>query len=292
MAPYYPVASGAYQGKLFNKIFVHFGGVTLLSHLIHSAGWAYANFFNAIPTAFVVISVVNIYHIRRKRLYNGMISEALFAGALLAPLLYGLLQIPVGNRYLNIFLLILLLRILHDFVEEIDLKSRRWLITVFLLMAGIIVEILPFRPFFGSFRPVWSNYSSSYNRRPNKAVINPWWMGWGEEVFLSGKKIRRYLKENGSDTGQVTIYHNYLGEWMFKPGNYILALLDTVSEISYDDNDFFVLNRMGVAQSADEFPESVRVFDNIESRGFVYGWIFRGSDLKKSGFRFVNGKKE
>ncbi|MBN1307855.1 MAG: hypothetical protein JXA18_08060 [Chitinispirillaceae bacterium] len=289
LAPHYPVAPGAYAGYTFNRTFVYFGAKSLLTHTAFSIGWAYTFFVNALPTVFLIMAIANFVSAIRRRSAPGNFLSAVFTGALLMPLLYGLFQVPVGNRYFNLFLLFVAVKIAADFADVLA-GIRRPILAAAMMIILIIVEIMPFRPLFGSFRPLWTDYSSAYNQTPSKAILNPWWMGWGEEVYLAGRQIKKQMKRDNPYLSGVTIYTNYQGEWLYRKNSAHVVLLDTVDSIGYSENDFFVLNRMGIAQSSMNFPGSVAPFGTIGFRGFVQGWIFRGSDLKAAGFRFKRKK--
>ncbi len=285
LAPQYPVAPGDYHGYTFNRSFVYFGAASLPVHLAFSAGWAYVTFSNALPTAFLLLAVMNVIAVIRKKSTPTLIFEAMFTGALLIPLLYGMLQIPCGNRYLNIFLLIVNIKLLYDFFDTMNDGVQPKIIAI-VLVVFLMAEVYPFRPLFGSFRPVWSNYPVAYNTTPSKAVLNPWWMGWGEEVFMAGKQLEKYYKKDNPLLAGITLYHNYLGEWLYKENNLRLVQLDSTSAPSYTKNDFYLLNRMGITSSRLNFPDGVKPFGTISFRGFIQGWVFRGSDLDAAGFRF------
>jgi hypothetical protein len=285
LAPYYPVTPGAYQGSTFNRAFVYFGATSLPAHLAYSVGWAYAVAANALPTAFLGCAAINTLSFMKKRRVPNLLFELVFTGALVAPLIYGLLQLPVGNRYLNLFLLIIILKLLYDLLSTVHDGIRLKTIALALCIA-LIAEVYPFRPLFASFRPIWSNFSFDYNTSPSKAVLNPWWMGWGEEVCIAGQRLQTRLKRDNPSLDGVTIYSNYMGEWLLRKNNARIVPLDTIDRIGYSRNDFYVLNRMGIAQSSLNFPEHVTPYETISFRGFVQAWVFRGSDLAEQGFRF------
>jgi hypothetical protein len=290
LAPYYSINEGAYVPEFsFNNSVVHFGALSLLSHVFLSIAWANTVFYNAIPTALVLMSLVNIYLLFKKRKdYLSPLFDVIFLISIVAPVMFGLLQVPVANRYLNLFLLIAVIKIAFDFMvltkENMRIKNAGILVAGLLLFA----EVIPFGPLYGAFRPVWSNYPSSYNHSISRGVLNPWWMGWGEEVSIAGKRIVNRLKSKPCD---ITIYSDYQGEWLFKNRSIKTLRLDTAGQINYSERDFFVLNRMGITQSRMKFPEKIVPFDSISYRGFVQAWVFCGSDLKKNGFDFKNNNE-
>jgi hypothetical protein len=50
LGPVYPLLPGEFKGAEFNKTFIHFGAFSPVSHFFISGGWAYAVFFNSIPS--------------------------------------------------------------------------------------------------------------------------------------------------------------------------------------------------------------------------------------------------
>jgi hypothetical protein len=58
----------------------------------------------------------------------------------------------------------------------------------------LILEFFPFGHLYGVFRPFWSKDPTLYNHSLSKGILNPWWMGWGEEVSMAGKIIVNKLK--------------------------------------------------------------------------------------------------
>lgn len=285
LAPFHQVAPGAYIGKLFNESWVYYGANSVGTHILYGIWWAYATFVNALPTALIGLALFNAVALKRKNREGGMGWSIVFVAVLLTPLLYGIFQVPIGNRYFNMFLLLLLIKLLNDFFS-IELSNRQRAVITSVVVVATLAEILPFGPSYGGFRPIWSNYSKTYQSTPSRTKLNPWWMGWGEEVYISGKQIQDTRRETSTDTGRITLYHNFLGDWMFKPRNVHLLLMDTVKLLTYGTNDYYVLNRMGLAYSTMPFPDGVKPFSEVDLRGFVIAWVFRGSDLETAGFRF------
>jgi hypothetical protein len=288
LGPVHPLLPGELKGAEFNKTYIHFGAFSPVSHFFSSMGWAYAVFFNSIPSIFIVLAAFNLFFVSKQKIKPVLGLELFFTISLLVPLIYSTLKIPVSNRYFNVFILFVVLKMVVDFyrLSEFNFRTR---VALAASVVFLLIEIFPFRPLYGPFRPLWSNYPSSYNSSFSKAVLNPSWMGWGEEVAMSGKKLLKYYKDSNPTLSGINIYHNYLGEWLLKNNDASLFIIDETSDLRYTENDFYIFNRMGVAQSFDELPSGVPAFDKISYRGLISAWIFRGSDLEKHNFRINTG---
>jgi hypothetical protein len=294
IAPIIPFARGEYAPTLsFNALVLHFGAPSPLTHGLLSASWGYATLVNALPTLFLALAgataIVDIVK-PKARISRSSLIELSYTGALVAPFLFGMLQIPIGNRYFNLFILIAILRWSGDFLRLLPrIPIRKAAIASAACCAVLVAEALPFRPLYGAFRPLWSNYSAAYNKNPSRGIVNPSWMGWGEEVMLAGKKIRNMMKAQGNGTlDDVRIYHNYFGEWLFRKNKASLLLMDTLEskDYRYSGNDFYILNRMAISISELPFPETTTPVFSVSYRGFTEAWVFRGSDLAKNNFHF------
>jgi hypothetical protein len=59
------------------------------------------------------------------------------------------------------------------------------------------------------------------------------------------------------------------------------------TDYSYTELDYYIISRNGISTFADiRFPQDTRPIFTISDRGFTKAWIYLGSDLGKSGFRF------
>jgi len=289
LGPFIPPLPGSYLPPVsFNYCFIHFGAGNAATHIIISIFWAYVIFVNAIPTTIVFLAFFNaVLFFQKRKETSSPVLEITYTAALLAPFAFGLLLVPVENRYFNLFLLLLTLVNVYKLIESnITICGKKTRIAAVAAICLLLIEVLPFRPLYGAFRPLWSNYSQLYNTTPSRGVSNPWWMGWGEEISIAGKRIEKRLSESNRKLSGVQIYHNYLGEWLYRKNDAVLFLLDTCTFFRYTENDFYILNRSIIAQSPPSFPDSVPPYDIISFRGFVTAWVFRGDDLKKHGFAF------
>ncbi len=289
LGPFNPPLSGSYLPPVsFNNSFIHFGAGNAATHIIISIFWAYTVFFNAIPTTVVFLALFNaVLFFQKRKETSSPVLEITYTAVLLVPFAFGLFLAPVGNRYFNLFLLLLTLVNVYKLIEkDINISGKKTRITAVAVICLLLIEVLPFRPLYAAFRPVWSNYSQLYNMSPSKGILNPSWMGWGEEISIAGKRIEKRLSESNRKLSGVQIYHNYMGEWLYRKNDAVLLGLDTCKVLGYTENDFYIMNRMGITQSPLSFPENVPPYDVISFRGFVTAWVFRGDDLKKHGFTF------
>lgn len=284
--PYFPVqAGGVIPTHMFNASAVHFNAQSGSGHMFSYIGWAYAHFFVAVPTVWLLAAVFTafrrIFGLKRNDddpcfLYR----QSLLVMIFLIPALYGLFQVPVSARYLNLYLLLFLLITVTDILKQtLEMRNFHRKLLLGLILCAAFIEIFPFKPLGAAFRPLWLSYSQHYMQQPSKGILNPWWMGWGEEVAIAGRKIQsRYRKENGNFS-RVRLYTNYLGNWLRRKPNIPIIQMDTASSFTYGEHDYYLLNRMGVAQSEYPFPESAMPYMKVEFRGFVQAWVFRGSDI-------------
>ena len=220
-------------------------------------------------------------------LWSTVVRDCLAIASLAGPALYGLMQVPVYPRYLNLFLLGAVLFSLPD-IFIVNLRTR------FAAMAGaavfcvlIFAEVLPFYPVDVGFRPVWSNYSKEFSTNPAYGLSTPWYAGWGEEVFECAKRIEKIAAASCGRADTLRILHNYPGGWIRPPKGVELIFMDhTFSDYTYGPCDYYVLTRKGVTFSPHGFPETSRPLFTLSERGLVKAWVFRGSDLAGDGFTF------
>ncbi|MFW5785196.1 MAG: hypothetical protein ACOCW1_03330 [Chitinispirillaceae bacterium] len=289
--PYIPVADGSYTpSSTFNGITLHYQAKTLLFHTFASTGWACAVFVNAIPTVLLaVLLICCVFPIVEKRTHvrgNTLGLDVLAIFFMLIPFVYGLLQIPLYPRYFNLFLLGIVITIIPTaFTFPIrSLQIKAVLVSVGLSL--LLTEVYPFGPLGSTFRPLWSNYSDDFHNNPNFGKVSPWYPGWGEELFEAFKIIN---KQKGSV--DVRIFHNFPGSLIRPPENVTTFSMPIEAgrfRYSYGENDYYVISRNGVSTYPDlGFPHKTDPLFTIKDRSFTKAWVFRGSDLEASGFRFV-----
>nr|CAI78697.1 hypothetical protein [uncultured Gammaproteobacteria bacterium] len=290
----------------FNGVSVFFMAKSLAGHWELSYLWANLWFIIAIssvvPIGLLISWISN--RITGTRSQAPAFLEFMMFISLLAPLAYATSQTPALNRYFNMFILIIALVTavrLSESLAKIRKPARTVIITLLFIIAA--VEIYPFRPLFGSFRPFWYNLPENMSRHqvfPTKPV----WTGWGEEVMLAGKKIKQnYLK---GDTRQATLYFNFIGDWVRKDDNItVTSVMTRIADakymqvkdslihanavhddtLSYTSRDFYIINRQGLLYQKD-IPETINPLFTIGFRGFTQAWVYRGDQLAATGFTF------
>jgi len=289
-APYYPIKSGFYHPHVsFNNATWHFDAPTKFMHILNFIVYSISIFINALPLSFwLLLLIVTFCYAKHEKNKNRNIFlgwDVLFSILLLIPIAFGIAQTPVIHRYFNtviFFMFIIILIKLDGILEYLNSVKKMALVGGFICI--LLFEILPFRPLYASFRPIWMNYSEQYSKHPVIGQINGSWLGWGEEIMLAGKKIEKKSKRENIDLANIHIYYNYPGQWIDSKIQHIRPI--TTSELRYSKLDYYILNRLGLVQNSTKFPHSIEPLFTIEHRGFVHAWIFRGDQLKKGNFRF------
>jgi hypothetical protein len=286
-APAYPVASGHYvPGLSFNGAVLHFGAVTGIGHHILLFGWAYAVFYNAMPSAMLICMLIAGPWRWFKNKPLPLAFEFLAAFCLTAPAFYALGHIPLQNRYFNLFLLLLLLVTMLRFIPVLRIVKPLFRYGIGLaFIVSLFLELLPFRPAFGLFRPIWSDFGARQDNRPAAGVINPTTLGGGEELMLAGET----LKQSGiaRQPGGVRLYHNHYGAWLGnRHGIAIFDMSDHTVPLTYTGRDYYIVDRLSVVQGWLAFPDGIDSAFAVAARGFTQAWVYKGDVLAKQGFSF------
>lgn len=285
IAPFKQPIQGAFLPTLsFNETSVHFDMSNLFTHTLACILWSYTIFINAIPTSVVVLVLINAFCcFTKSKDHISPAFEIVFMMVLWVPFGYGMFQVPVINRYLNLFLFLFTVITVYKLIslnfDSVKVKTLTVLCCIFLL-----IEVFPFKPLFGAFRPVWANYSKLHSTTPLRGAFNPWWIGWGEEISIVGKRIEKNLIQSNPDLRGVNIYHNGWGAWLYQKNSALILKIDTCANLRYTKNDYYIFIRGSTIQSYFSFPQNVPVYDIVSYRGFVTAWVFRGDELKKHGF--------
>lgn len=299
---YYPVPDGHYYPPYkFNSIppyTIHFGVRTVFEHYIAYIGHAYAVFVNAIPSIYLVILFFS-FILGKKPNNNGSYFysgwEIIFLVVLIMPLLFAITNTPVLSRYFNIFIFLVILvaglelsRLLshyNHFIKGIVLVTVLTLLTL---------EVLPFRPLFGYFRPVWSIYSEGTDKQHPFAAEGRWASGWGIETFLVGKKIERMVASGQiKATNAIRIYHINGGDWI-DSSNVVKAIYnwDQLEPEMRKPNkltksDYLVISKSSVALNVTKIFKDIKPFLVLSYRGYIQAWVYRGDQLKNKDVVFV-----
>jgi hypothetical protein len=285
-APAHPVAAGHFiPGVSFNGATLHFGAQTAMGHYFCLFGWAYAVFCNAMPATIMALLLIVVPLRLIKKETVPLAFELMFSVCLAAPALYALAQIPMQNRYFNLFLLLVLIYALLNAVPLLSsLKPRIARLVALVALVLMAAELYPFRPAFEMFRPIWSDFGVYRNSRPVAGAVNPVGLGGGEEVMLAGEKIKRMY--TGPERKNIRLYHNFYGAWLGDRGGIsVLDMADHTVPLSYTGRDYYIVDRLSVVQDWLAFPDAINPRFTIGARGFAQAWVFRGDDL--AGVRFV-----
>jgi hypothetical protein len=286
-APAHPIAAGHFfPGASFNNATLHFGAQTAMGHYFCLFGWAYAVFCNAMPATLMTLLLIVIPLRLYKKKPVPLAFELMFSVCLIAPALYTLAQIPIQNRYFNLFLLLMLMYALLNAVPLLS-RLKPWSVRLLGLAALILmaIELYPFRPAFEMFRPIWSDIGATQDGKPAAGVINPIGNGGGEEVMLAGEKIKRMY--TGPERKNIRLYHNFYGAWLGDRGGIsVLDMADHSVPLSYTGRDYYIVDRLSVVQDWLAFPDKITPRFTIGARGFAQAWVFRGDDLARVRFTF------
>jgi hypothetical protein len=304
LAPYTPVAPGDYQpGSGFGFADPHFGAHSLAQHLALSVAYAYAHFVSAIPSIFwlVYIAIV-VAQILRQPGDTELGIEVLLTVGLLIPLGFGLFQIPSSRRYLDIGLFLATLMLVLKIVRLPECSApvvKPAAAASF--VALLVLEILPFAPLYGPFRPIWLNHDreSATTVTLGQPLIP--WHGWGEETmqvghWLEGQCVPSERSQAGSGNpsaqpcGAITLYSVYSGEWLDEETEirWLPLWRTSPGDLGYTEFDYYIINRNSVIQGregVESLPDTEPVFV-IAYRGEITAWVYRGDRLREIGFAF------
>jgi hypothetical protein len=311
-APYAPIPPGSYHPTTtMNGAVWHFGAQTRLQHVVSFVAFAYAVFVNAVPSVFWLILVgVGLLTLLTGSKTAVPLSISLFLTVGLAfPLAFGLLQVPVGSRYLSLGLFTMAMAITLWMGRFLAPLAQWKQLTAAGVVAGLLVlEVVPFRPVYGAFRPIWSNEDATASMLPAPGRNNPSWLGWGEEAMLAGREVLSRCA-SGTATGEpaqncasLRLHLAYPGYWLverpdvrqvlmgeFMKGMSHRGMLDELfvkDDFQYTAQDYYILNRASIVQQAWKFPTAVPPDFVVEFRGFVEAWVFRGDRLQAANFHF------
>jgi hypothetical protein len=288
-APFHPIENGHYHppGQI-NGCVLHFAAESYGEHILSFVGFAYAVFLDDVPSVFWIIAATFLLTRRgRESLAQSPYMVLLSIGFLLAPLTYGLLQVVVGHRYLNLFLFWTAMLLLHQgasWLAGLSVRAR-WS-AVLLVFTLAVVELFPFHPFYAAFRPIWLRASD--DRTPAAGRINPCWLGWGEEMMLAGQVLRE------RDSAPMTLHCCYFsGAWIQRDRSIRQLLIHSFlrkEDVTYGEHDYFIINRSIVVQG---FPlPDLRADFTISYRGFVQAWVYQGRRLADAGYYYDPSRRQ
>lgn len=291
--PFYPVPKGYYFPPYsFNSIPVftlHFDVKTLVEHMFSYIGFSYAVFVNAIPSIYFILLFFSYFYNKKQFLVEWKIILLIMW---VVPLLYAITSVPVVvGRYFNLFIFLVILVAGLEFNQLVNSyhNVKKWIV-VGLFLIFLIGEILPFRPIFADFRPIWNNYSEEFNKNPvaGKLVPSSSGSGGGEGTFLLSKKIAAGIaKGEITNTNDIHIYH-YHGQWInssnFITSSYYPVDVELTTRIlktlRFTKSDYYIVDRTGLSLQRGFFFKDVEPTFIISYRGFVQAWVYRGDHIK------------
>jgi hypothetical protein len=288
-APYRPIGPDEYrveQGEI-NGALLHFGAADHASHIRSFMAYGGAVFLDATPSAVWLLWLVLLLAPKgREQVSRQPLLAAFALLCFFAPLVYGVLQVNLSHRYVNLFLAGATVSVLALGAAwwQTFRPGLRWAVPCgALLLVGF--EIVPFLPLGAAFRPAWVEYADAHS--PKSGHMNPSWVGWGEEMMIVGEKLAQRTPVAGE--GAPRLYCCYWsGAWIQRGAPLEQILLRTVpdpAKVRYGANDWFVINRSCVVQGMnlpDIEPEFV-----YSCRGFDMAWVYRGSRLREAGIHYL-----
>ncbi len=301
-APYFPIAPGNYDPPVpifaGTEIDLHFNVASAWQHRVSFIAYAYAIFVNAVATVYwlSLLAALLVIRLTQRRQKIDLGLELLLTGALLMPLVFGFFQIRVWNRYFNIGLFLLALVISLKVTEALaNLSTKKKVAFLGIFAVLLLAEILPFRPLYGAFRPIWAHYDDS---APIKGKLNPAWLGWGEDIMLVGQTLENqcHLSDNNTLNGiscdSITLYWAYPGEWLDEDKEITILPYQKIydklaqGEPVYTAANYYLINRSNIIQD-DIFPVEVPPDILISFRGYPQTWVYRLDRLKEAGYEFI-----
>lgn len=287
-APFYP--STLAKSYVMNGIWLHFGLDSELLTRVAYIGYAFEIIVVSLPTfVFGLVVVACLLMIVRRGAEDNHASFLILV-ALALTLMGALLQIPLGPRYLNIPLMLLMLAALLLVFGRLRSIRRAATGSVFSLLIAcacalsVVLEVLPFRPLFAAYRPYWVEYPDAHFAEPGR--MNPSWVGWGEEKALLGAEFEKWCATEGGGCNGVHVYHMYDGRWLpERPRPFTIERWsDVMDKEPLGSTDFYLFSRTVVVQGIPQ-PKSKPIV-TLAFRGYEMAWIYRGSDLAREGYRF------
>ncbi|HEX2171983.1 MAG TPA: hypothetical protein VHL09_06010 [Dehalococcoidia bacterium] len=170
----------------------------------------------------------------------------------------------------------------------------------FVILIALVVEVAPFHPTYGPFRPFWSDYGPQYNATAlDPGRLNPWWLSWGEEVGLLAPDVQRRCQAGpeGATGGPavdrcdqtfLTLGSTATSDWLDQARRIEIVRRDTdLPHSRYTADDYFVIGRHCFVVECANFPVGIEPEQVLAFRGYVQAWLYRGDRLYEQGFRWT-----
>lgn len=302
-APYRSIEPGFFvPPRGFNDSVRHFGAQTYLEHLMAGSAWAYAVFVGALPTVFWIAAGALVAAAWRRRSLGRQrhFLNVVLLVCLASPLAFGLLQLPIVNRYFNIMLLVVAVIVLirgFDLLPSLPRPVPYGVVAA--LGALLLAEVIPFKPLYAAFRPIWSDYGEAYNAAAiEPGRVNPWWIGWGEEAGILGPEVRRRCLADQAARGeadpvaacrQAVLNDTWTSAFSWLDADRLLSVFEHEGDLPYarySASDYFLVNRTCFVTRCASFPVGVQPEATLDFRGYVQAWVYRGDRLRDAGFRW------
>lgn len=276
----------------FNNIALQFRAKTAVGHTLLSSIWACAVYTNALPTVLLSLmllgALITVLSQERYTVNQANLLLNIFTLICICiPIGFGVLQLPLYSRYFNLFLLGATLSLISQTIKWFDTRRRAFLLMYSIGFIFLIIESYPFQPFVASFRPLWSNGSTTVNTHPSPGQATPWYPGWGEELPEAYERLSEYIP---TDTEEIRLYYNFPSALFSLPEKIKTSAMPKGHgqlPYRYSDHDFYIISRNGVSTySYIPFPYDIEPLFTIENRGFVKAWVYCGRDLYNNGFSF------
>jgi len=296
--PYYPISEGDYFPPFtWNVIPVttHFGAQTFFEHTISYIGHAYGIFINTIPSIYIALFIFVFWNkwYQNKELFWGF--QILLLSIWGIPFLYALTSTPILTRYFNLFTLLVILIVSLEFTKILNNYNafKKWFLLIAFVI-GLTVEILPFRPVVGYFRPIWSNCCYSEALKTHHTIADGG-LGWtlggrNEEAMLIGQKLEKMINTRQIKETNVRVYCIHCGHWLDNSNDLVQILSVSNNSKQPDElpklisnmtkSDYLVIGRTNITFGITEMFKDVKPFFTISNHGFVRAWVYRGDQLK------------
>lgn len=294
----YSDQQNAYIGDSVTTLSFHFNTNSFLETKIRYIVAMFEMVWNSIPTVILMLPIVICFLYLKKthgKQTDYMLENSFVIFGVLAPFAYGIISLTPLNRYLNVYVFIIVLVILLLVWKNesyfLKLKNKIW----YGICICCMIECFAFGPAYTSYWPIWNimPYLETENV-PGRMLIN-WRGGWGEHIYMAGKKIENYCLKNDIPLENVVIYTNYHGSWLNNENELTIKRMPgyrssetseypkiDFSKVKLDSTSFFVFSKWGLRWASTQYslPENIPPLMEISYRGATECWIYTGSQLE------------
>lgn len=243
-----------------------------------------SSYINAIPTIFVVLSLIIFARLIRRDDEISSYSIVYPVCSYCVAFCYTIIHNTnfVGSAYYNIYILLYMFITIVLFWEWLDRWTvEEWKCITGVMCTGLFVagEIASSEPAFSDFIPIW-NVKLLYQNEYGVPMY------WGEERLIAGEKIKAYCENNSIDLSEVVMYVGYpAGSWLdrgeISEGNGDWKYNSEAA--STKETDFYVFETNGIELNwfgDQKVPdETIQPIMTLTYRGRITARIYQGSDL-------------